>query len=177
MKSMVETAHAFLEPVIHSQAVCIDATLGRGRDTLFFLKLNPRQIHCFEVQENLVRAFENQIVDSRIILHLTSHALLKETLSDDVSQADAVVFNFGYDPYTLQGICTQADSSLSAVLQAADLLRKKGRMALIFYPHEEGKKEASLILEALKKREDLELMAVSSLKENSPWCLLVQKMH
>ena len=35
MKSMVEIAHAFLEPCLHRQAVCVDATFGNGKDILF----------------------------------------------------------------------------------------------------------------------------------------------
>ena len=37
MKSMVELSHDFLLPTLHSQAICIDATLGKGKDAQFFL--------------------------------------------------------------------------------------------------------------------------------------------
>ena len=38
MKSMVELSHAFLQDILHPQALVIDATLGQGKDTLFFLQ-------------------------------------------------------------------------------------------------------------------------------------------
>lgn len=37
MKSMVDLSHEFLKPVLHKQAICVDATLGQGKDTDFFL--------------------------------------------------------------------------------------------------------------------------------------------
>lgn len=33
MKSMVDLSHEFLKPVLHKQAICVDATLGQGKDT------------------------------------------------------------------------------------------------------------------------------------------------
>ncbi|WP_288001727.1 hypothetical protein [Holdemanella sp.] len=36
MKSMVDLSHEFLKPVLHKQAICVDATLGQGKDTDFF---------------------------------------------------------------------------------------------------------------------------------------------
>ena len=38
MKSIVDQSHDFLKDVLHKGAICIDATLGWGKDTDFFLK-------------------------------------------------------------------------------------------------------------------------------------------
>ena len=38
MKSIVDQSHDFLKDALHKGAICIDATLGWGKDTNFFLK-------------------------------------------------------------------------------------------------------------------------------------------
>ena len=44
MKSMVDLSHEFLKPVLHKQAICVDATLGQGKDTDFFLSQNVHKV-------------------------------------------------------------------------------------------------------------------------------------
>ena len=47
MKSMVDLSHEFLKPVLHKQAICVDATLGQGKDTDFFLSQNVHNLTYF----------------------------------------------------------------------------------------------------------------------------------
>ena len=51
MKSMVELSHDFLLPTLHSQAICIDATLGKGKDAQFFLDHSVKKVYGFEIQK------------------------------------------------------------------------------------------------------------------------------
>lgn len=51
MKSIVDQSHDFLKDVLHKGAICIDATLGWGKDTDFFLKNNVRKVYGFEIQQ------------------------------------------------------------------------------------------------------------------------------
>ena len=50
MKSMVDISHEFLKPVLHKQSICVDATLGQGKDTDFFLSQNVHKVYGFEIQ-------------------------------------------------------------------------------------------------------------------------------
>ena len=47
MKSIVDQSHDFLKDALHKGAICIDATLGWGKDTNFFLKNKVRKVYGF----------------------------------------------------------------------------------------------------------------------------------
>ena len=53
MKSVVEISHDFLKPALHKQAVCLDATMGNGKDTRFFLNQGVRKVIAFEIQQDI----------------------------------------------------------------------------------------------------------------------------
>lgn len=89
---------------------------------------------------------------------------------------DAILFNFGYFPKGDPKITTQSSSSVSAVRQALNLLKVKGRMALVMYPHESGQEEAKCIEELLKAQENIQVQKVQNLLvEHCPYLLLIEK--
>lgn len=184
MKRMTEIAHDFLKPVLKKGAVCIDATLGQGSDTRFFLEYPVARVFAFDIQQDLIKKAKETIDDPRLILCPISHEYLDQVndLSRNRQNVSAILFNFGYDPAKKEGIMTESESSLTAVIKAVSMLRLKGRMALVFYPHEEGKIEKERITEELLKaaKEDIlgcEMMEVSRPDHDSPSLLLLEKRH
>lgn len=182
MYSMSELAHKFLEPVLHHQAICIDATLGYGRDSRFFLEGNARRVFAYEIQEELYKDTTRMLqslnpdYESRLHTFLKDHSLMDQDLDLYQGRIDAVIFNFGYDPHTLCGICTRPQTSVRAVSIGADLLKARGRMALVFYPHPAGKEEKKAVMEMLKARSDLELLEIRHpFKDNAPSLTCVEK--
>lgn len=146
MKSMVAISHDFLKPALHKQARAIDATLGQGQDTLFFLKARAARIAAFEVQADVAARTMERIGSSKVQVYLTGHEHMQESLpSDWVENTDAILFNFGYCPHENPQIQTRPKTSLEAVQQALTMLKVKGRMALVFYPHEDWEEESALI--------------------------------
>lgn len=142
MRSAVEMSHLFLRNVLHSQAVCVDATLGHGKDAQFFLDQGCRQVIAFEIQEDVLLETVQRIGDSRLEAHCQGHETMEEVLTQEV---DAMIFNFGYCPHADSKIKTSWSTSLVAVQKGLQMLRKKGRMALVFYPHAQGQMEAERI--------------------------------
>lgn len=61
MQAMTQLAHDFLKPILHSQAICVDGTLGRGRDTLFFIEQNVGRVFYYEIQSDLFEQFQNKL--------------------------------------------------------------------------------------------------------------------
>lgn len=189
MMSMVELSHAFLKPVLHARAVCVDATLGQGKDSLFFLEQQPGQIHAFEIDpeiaaeaadrlENRRRQLQEQNgCRTRLAVHALSHHHMKEVLSDLQGSVDAVIFNFGWYPKEAGRSQTLPETSACAVKQVLDLLRPKGRMALVFYPHDLAEEEEEAVLSVLEARRDsLEVQKVKNLfVKSSPWVCLIQQ--
>lgn len=177
MKSAVEISHAFLKPALHKQAVCLDATMGNGKDTRFFLNQGVRKVVAFEIQPNVFQKTVNEIKDTRLEAYCLSHIFIKDKIN---TLLDAAIFNFGYCPGSDSGITTQADSSLDAVKQALDCLKIKGRMVLVMYSHEEGIKEAEWISSYLSGLDSF-FYSVWMLKpmnaHNSPWIIAIEKNH
>lgn len=178
MKSMSELAHEFLRPNLHPGAICIDATLGYGRDAEFFLNQKARRVYAYEVQPELARRTLNRLNHSHLTVFEHSHALMDKDLTALAGTIDAIIFNFGFDPHTLSGICTQKDSSLAAMKQALDLLRHKGRLALVFYPHEQGREEKEALMQELKDRDDLNVLEIRHpFLKSYPILVCVEKIH
>lgn len=175
---MTELSHSFLAPALHRQAVCVDATLGRGKDARFFLDQGVRQVIAYEIQQETFQAACASIQDSRFSPRLKSHDEMEQDLRDLTGKVDAVVFNFGYDPLCPGGLTTTVSSSVSAIVQAARLLRVRGRMALVFYPHEQGRKEKQQAMKQLEDMDGLQVLEISHpFCDRSPSLVCVEKMR
>lgn len=173
MKSMVDLSHEFLKPVLHKQAICIDATLGQGKDTDFFLEHHVYQVYGFEIQKEVFEKTKKRLARKDVSLFLAGHENMQEYIQQSV---DAIIFNFGYYPNGNHKIQTQDKTSVQAVLQALHLLKIKGRMALVMYPHEAGKKEAQSVEDVLKTQTNIQVHKLENfMTENSPYLLLVEK--
>lgn len=178
MKSMTELAHDFLQPVLRRGAVVIDATLGQGNDSAFFLQHPVSRVFAFDVQEHLVHQASEKLDDRRFFPYCHSHAELMdfEPLEKYKEKVDAAIFNFGYDPVQHGGIMTEPGTSLKAVLDLLVFLRIKGRMALVFYPHEQGQKEKELIMTCLSEfSRELDLLSTVRLNRKAPSLLMIEK--
>ncbi len=170
MKSIVDLSHEFLKPSLHAQAICIDATLGHGHDTEFFLQNNVRKVYAFEIQEDVLNATEKRVSDQRLTCLLKGH----EHMDEIEEVVDAIIFNFGYCPHGDETITTLPETSLEAVKKGLDLLKNRGRMALVFYPHDVGKKEEGVILDYLLSTKH-DLLKVERLKKTGPYFIGVEK--
>lgn len=142
MKSIVEQSHEFLLPALHKGAICIDATLGHGKDAAFFLNKKVKLVYGFEIQKEVLEKTVSRLNNDRLKGIYDGHENIDQYVHDLV---DGIIFNFGYCPGTENNIMTQSTTSLIAVQKALKLLKVKGRMALVFYPHEQGRKEAVVL--------------------------------
>lgn len=173
MKSMVDLSHEFLKPALHKQAICVDATLGQGKDTDFFLSQNVRIVYGFEIQRDVFESTKERLDDQRTCFYNVGHEHMEEYIHEEV---DAILFNFGYFPKGDPKITTQSSSSVSAVRQALNLLKVKGRMALVMYPHESGQEEARCMEEFLKTQTSIQVQKVQNLLvDHCPYLLLIEK--
>lgn len=176
MKSVVEQSHDFLYECLHKGAVCIDATLGHGKDTKFFLEHHVKKVYGFEIQKDIIEKTTKDIDNDRLTAIFDGHQNMDQYISEDV---DAIIFNFGYCPNTDSMITTTKDTSLTAVKKALELLKKKGRMALVMYPHQEGQQEARSIEEYLNSLDPHRYYIEKRFQlnqSNSPYLIDIEKL-
>lgn len=177
MKSMVSLSHDFLLPCLHQGAICVDATVGHGKDTKFFLEHNVLKVIGFEVQEDVLNETINSIQNKKFHPYLMGHEKMDEVIHSTI---DCIVFNFGYCPGKDESIYTKTETSLQAIQKGLKLLKKKGRMALVLYPHEAGRQEAKAIEELVSS---LSFSEYSVLKmklmnqEDSPYLIGIEKCY
>ena len=151
MHSMVEISHEFLKPVLHPQAICVDGTFGTGKDSVFFLNQKVKKVNP------------------------AGHENMDEYIQEEI---DAIIFNFGYCPGLDRSISTKWQTSCTAVKKGLSLLKQKGRMALVLYPHEQGRIAAEKIESMLS---ELDFYKYSILKMNllnqdkSPYIIGIEK--
>ena len=177
MESITTLSHLFLKPVLHSQALCLDATLGYGNDAGFFLNQNVHRVYAYELQSPLAQETQKRLDSSRLCLFEKNHEAIGEDLAFLQGKLDAAIFNFGYDPKT-KAMPTQVNSSLKAVQATLSLLRQKGRLALVFYPHPQGQEEKETILKWLHHNSDVDVLWITHpFKSNAPCLACVEKIH
>ena len=72
MRSAVEMSHLFLRDALHPQALCVDATLGHGKDAQFFLEQGCSQVIAFEIQEDVLTDTIHRTYEC-FVLHYAAH--------------------------------------------------------------------------------------------------------
>lgn len=135
-------------------AICIDATAGRGNDTLFMAQLVGESGHvtAFDIQQDAVdstkKLLEENGVSHRADVLLKSHSEM-DALFDEGS-VSCITFNFGWLPKGDHSVSTKKETSIEAIEKGLRLLKKDGIMTLIiYYGRDTGFEERDAILEYL----------------------------
>ncbi|MEL7431227.1 MAG: class I SAM-dependent methyltransferase [Chlamydiota bacterium] len=119
----------------------IDATCGRGKDTLFLAKKVPLgRVYAYDIQEKAISETKERItregLEKRVSFFQKSHTHFLQT-------ADLVVYNLGYLPGSDKRICTRGKDVLISVQEAMKFAKA---LSITCYPgHEEGAEEERLI--------------------------------
>lgn len=134
--------------------ICIDATAGRGNDTLFMAQLVGESGHvtAFDIQQDAVdstkKLLEENGVSHRADVLLKSHSEM-DALFDEGS-VSCITFNFGWLPKGDHSVSTKKETSIEAIKKGLRLLKKDGIMTLIiYYGRDTGFEERDAILEYL----------------------------
>ena len=152
MFELLDVAKSFLRDAhIPKNGVLADFTMGNGYDTLYLCSLVPEgKVYAFDVQEDALintRARLDAAGYHNAELILDSHAnaagYIKETI-------DAGMFNLGYRPGGDKTKHTMHDSTLPAVKNAVEMVKKGGVIVISVYPgHAEGRLEGNMLLDML----------------------------
>ncbi len=115
----------------------IDATMGNGNDTEYLCKLAGKQGHvlAFDIQEAAVeqtrQRLEKTLDFKNYELKLESHSHMSDYAEQN--SVDCIAFNLGYLPGGDHSIATKADTTIKALEQGLQLLKKNGLMSVCIY--------------------------------------------
>ncbi len=145
-----------LQLTIKEGAFCIDATAGKGNDTLFLAKLvgENGRVLAMDIQPAAIDASrmlleQNNVLQS-VQLVLDGHEHLQKYAEKET--VDAIMFNLGYLPGGNHAIATKADTTIQALEQGLELLKPSGMISLaIYHGGDTGFAERDAVLEWLKQ--------------------------
>ena len=147
-------SHKFISEHIKKGAFCIDATCGKGRDTVFLCSLAGEEgkVLAFDIQEAAVMQTKELLEKegyNNAEVFLDNHANLgKYVLEESV---DAVMFNLGWLPGGDHNIFSKPESSIPAIEAGLKALKKGGVMSIcIYHGRECGSLEKDELLKYLK---------------------------
>ena len=140
MTHHLRLAHAYWKEVIAPGDLVIDATCGKGHDTLFLTELGA-EVVAYDIQEEAIEATRQKVPAARF--RLQSHAHFEE------KEAALIVYNLGYLPGGDKSRTTHTTSTLQSVKHALQIATKA--ISITCYPgHPEGAREEALLLDFLK---------------------------
>ena len=142
--------HDFMARQVRPGELCIDATAGRGRDTLLARLTGPTgRVIALDIQPEAVEATRSLLraegVSGWCEVHQLGHQELEKVAQPGT--AGCIVFNLGWLPGGDHRIHTTARTTLPALEQALRLLRPGGALSLcVYYGKENGLEERDAVL-------------------------------
>lgn len=146
--------------ILRSQApkegtLYIDATMGKGQDTLFLCRMagGQGQVMAFDIQREAVEMTEQLLTEQgvcgRARLIQDGHEHMDRYAQEE--SADVICFNFGYLPGGDHAIATRPETSIEAIQKGLRILKPGGMMSLCIYSGgDTGMGEKQEILSFLK---------------------------
>lgn len=163
LDSAVHLVQQFLSCSVQSGGTSVDATAGRGNDTLFMARLAgpDGRVFSFDIQEDALQStrllLEGAGMAERVTLVKASHEDMEHYVPGPV---DSVIFNLGYLPGGEHSFITKPDSTVRALQSALRLLRPGGRIGMVIYTGHPGGMEEYEAVEKIAAGLDSALFSV-----------------
>lgn len=178
MERPLEFSHHFLASILDKDAICVDATMGNGNDTIFLAE-RCQKVYAFDIQEQAIQNTKRRLKEKNIenvCLILDGH----ENVDTYVSKIRAAIFNLGYLPQADKSVITKSQTTLLALEKIIDMLEHKGRVAImVYYGHDGGNDEKEAILSFVSHlpQDSFTVMSYQALnqKNTPPFLIMIEK--
>lgn len=143
--------HKKLAEIIKEGDVCLDATCGNGKDSLFLAECVGREgkVYAFDIQEKAILntriLLKKHNFQDRVLVFQESHTQIIERIKEPLK---AAVFNLGYLPGGDQALITRPETTIKALQGVLSLLLAGGIVSIVIYSGHPGGQEEK---EALQK--------------------------
>ena len=173
--SALDIIKRILDEHVQEGDICIDATAGRGHDTLHLCRLvgDSGHVTAFDIQQDAFDSTKNLLdkngVSHRADVLLRSHSEMDELFEEET--VSAITFNFGWLPRGDHNIFTKKETSIPAIEKGLRLLKNGGIMTLIlYYGRETGFEERDALLEFLPTLDCTKYTVIEMPFVNRPNC-------
>lgn len=165
LTSIVDYAHLIIKEHINKDDIIVDATAGRGLDTLFLANL-VKHVFAFDIQDDALKSTK-ELLDNNGVNNVTLIKDSYENIYQYVSDFKGVIFNLGYLPNGDKTITTHPNITLSTVHMLVNKLVDLMFILIVVYPgHKAGLIESILLTDYLK---DVDPTKFSILKVDLPF--------
>ena len=169
----IDLAHDWLKKYVKEGECAIDATAGRGFDTLFLCECvgESGKVIAFDIQKEAIQSTKTLLDEKgkNAELHQESHVMM--TAYAEEGSVAGIIFNFGYLPGGDHQIATQKETSIEAIEKGLSLLKVKGVMAMcIYHGGDTGFEEKEAIMAYLKTLDCKKYTVIVSDFYNRPNC-------
>ncbi len=183
MNNAVEILWQLVPQMLSEGDICVDATVGNGKDTAALCKLvGPAgHVYGFDIQKDALdqaRLFiDSASPESAYTLIHASHGMIKTYIAHPV---DLILFNLGYLPGGDKTITTKAESTLEAMTASLELLKSGGKLTAVLYPgHGAGASEAVAVKDWAsqlnQKHFSVAVLTFTNQVNNPPQLMLIEK--
>lgn len=182
-KNALKLSHEYIKTHITKGDVAVDATMGRGRDTLLLSQLvgDNGKVFAFDIQQEAVNSTRNLLDENNVsntTLILDSHHNLKSY----VQNAKGVIFNFGFLPGGDHSIFSHGETSIQAIEAALDIIPFDGFVSICsYYGGDTGFEERDALLSYLQeldqKKYTVMLHSFFNRKGCPPLFIVIEKNH
>lgn len=183
LQSIQTLIRILFKTLINEGDVVVDATAGRGRDTLFLAEcVGPSGlVYAFDIQIEAINSTtellgKHQLLDRVRLVH-GDHSRLMSEIRGPIK---AAMFNLGYMPSGDHQITTKPNTTVRAVHEALKQLTIKGVLAATVYQgHQGSTNEAEALVhyvEALPKKSYSVLQgSYINQAKSAPYWIMIQK--
>lgn len=151
MIRITELAQEQVARVLREGDLAVDATAGKGRDTLFLARqVGPQgRVYAFDVQREALEKTAALLKGNGLLDRVTLIDEGHERMADHIAApVAAVMFNLGYLPGGDPTVVTRPETTRCALKASLNLLRPGGAVTLVLYGgHTGGAGEKAAILD------------------------------
>lgn len=135
--TITDWIHQILSIYIKKGDLVIDATAGKGKDTLFLSRMVGKEgrVIAFDIQETAIEAAKKLVEQEgnidRVEFILDGHEHMDQYAKDE--SVSVCLFNLGYLPGGDHTLATKKETTLMALEKGLRLLKKEGILCVCIY--------------------------------------------
>lgn len=153
--TITDWIHQILSLYIEEGDFCVDATAGKGKDTLYLCEQTGKKgkVLAFDVQEEAIAAAKERIIqdgyEENVQFVLGGHETMDLYAKEE--SAAAILFNLGYLPGGNHQIATKKETTLLALEKSRKILKREGILCVCIYSGgDTGFEEKDAVMEWVK---------------------------
>ncbi|MCI6859215.1 MAG: class I SAM-dependent methyltransferase [Eubacterium sp.] len=153
--AITQWCHERIRQLVKNPEICIDATAGTGKDTVFLCELVGEQgnVISMDVQEKAVQMTKDRLKEKnftdRTRVVLDGHEHMERYAGE--GSVSLIMFNLGYLPGGDHSVATKKETTIAAIKTGLTLLKAGGVISLMIYSGgDSGFEEKEAVLSFLK---------------------------